>query len=202
MNEREFLDNVWSKNACTIHGHLSRLRKLGELPELASIDAMLDHVERANEEVSIRAWFQNEAGAHESIRVTPRDGRRLYRGRGRVTIVVDNLDRVSEGVRALVEEVHASLGTPAIASCNAYASPPGARTVMHFDPQESFLLQLHGRKRWRYAACAEIRFPSHASNYYANVSGHEALAKRFPKSMPRTATQATTSRMARYTMGC
>ncbi|MFO0665956.1 MAG: cupin domain-containing protein [Polyangiaceae bacterium] len=192
MSEAAFMKQKWAREACVAHGPLSRLDTLAGLPELASVEALLDHVAAANKHTSVRAWFQDATGRHESIGIEPQDAKRLYRGGG-VTIVVDGLNLVSPRIDTFLDSMGAALGTPAIACCNVYASPPGARTVMHFDPQESFLLQVQGRKRWRYAANTTFRFPTEASNFYAHVPGHEVIARTFPKEMPKTARKVTLS---------
>ena len=100
---------------------------------------------------------------------------------------------VSPGIRALLDDMQAALGTPGLATCNAYASPPKAHTVMHFDPQETFFLQMRGKKRWRYAPNAQLPFPSQASNFYENVHAVAAVGRTFPKALPEDAQEVVLS---------
>jgi 50S ribosomal protein L16 3-hydroxylase len=81
------------------------------------------------------------------------------------------------------------LGTPMRGvSCNAYASPPGIGSRMHFDQQEVFLVQLQGHKQWRVAPCDEVRFPTEP--YFGDGLRPELslLRPSFPSRMPKSST--------------
>ena len=192
LGNQHFLEHVWAKSSRVVRGKLRRMSEISDLPELRSVDELLTHVERAGDKVSVRAWFPDTQGRHESISLTAAAAKRLYRA-GNATIVVDNVDRVSPEIRQMLDELQQATGTPGIASCNVYASPPGVRTVMHFDPQDSFFLQVLGKKRWRYAENTQLPFPAKASNYYENVPSEREIARTFPKRMPQGAKEVVLS---------
>lgn len=75
------------------------------------------------------------------------------------TICADDVSGFDAGLAAVAEALVRDLGC-AGGRFNAYLSPAGARTPMHFDTRVSTTLQLTGRKRWRYQRTAAAPNPS------------------------------------------
>lgn len=162
------------------------MSEVANLPELRSVQDLLSHVEATGDKVTVRAWFQDTQGRQDSIVLSAAAAKRLY-GAGNATIVVDGLDQISPRVRKLLDDIQTAVGTPGPTTCNVYASPPAAHTVMHFDPQETFFLQIRGKKKWHYTPNTQLPFPAQASNYYENVHAVAEIGRTFPKAMPRGA---------------
>lgn len=172
-----FLERYWTQRPLVVRGSPRRLPALFRAPALQTLDGLL-----ATSPGRIRTWFTDEQGVAQSAEVSAAAARTLYLTR-RLTIVVDGLQvpAVIELMTRMKKELR-TLQAPF--GANAYASPAGVTTRMHFDEQDVFLVQVRGRKRWRYAPQTQIRFPPQ-SHFGAKVGVENALiATRFPEQMP------------------
>jgi 50S ribosomal protein L16 3-hydroxylase len=118
----------------------------------------------------------------------------LYR-RGAHTIRVGGIETAVPIVAAVLRQVGRELETPLNDSfCNAYTSPVGARTAIHFDEQDVFIVQISGRKLWRIAPNRSVRAP--AFGYSGGPLGRlerAQLSGPLPRGMPRSAIPIETS---------
>jgi ribosomal protein L16 Arg81 hydroxylase len=175
-----FLERYWTQRPLVVRGSPRRLPALFHAPELQTLADLLDASPGR-----IRTWFTDERGAAQSVVVSAAAARTLYLTR-RLTVVVDGLrvPAVSELMARMKKELQ-TLQSPI--GANAYASPAGVTTRMHFDEQDVFLVQVRGRKRWRYAPQTQIRFPPQ-SHFGAKVDVENALiAAHLPGQMPARA---------------
>jgi ribosomal protein L16 Arg81 hydroxylase len=177
-----FLDHHWTRRITVARGAPGRMPQLFGAAALQSLAGLLacPH-ERA------QAWVTTRAGGHVQFKVGAAEAEALF-AQGATTIVVDFLRHPV--VDELLLQLHRELGTPQHeVFCSAYVSPPGIGTVMHFDSQDIFLVQIKGRKRWRVAPVAELKHPSRS--FVPAVGRVEPdlapVAARLPREMPKTA---------------
>ncbi len=128
------------------------------------------------------------------VKVSDAQARALYSG-GTATVVVDYLEHPA--IDRLLRQMYRELGTPQHeVFCSVYVSPPGIGTVMHFDSQDLFLVQIEGEKRWRIARVAELAYPTRS--FVPAVGKLEPdlarIARTFPKQMPKGSRSLTLSR--------
>lgn len=163
-----------------VRGAPARLPSLFRAPALQSLDGIL-----GTNPARVRAWFTDERGAAQSAELTAEAARTLYRDR-RLTIVADTL-RI-RGVEALMARMKEELHTFCFpVGANAYVSPAGVGTRMHFDEQDVFLVQVRGKKRWRFAPQTQLRHPTDP-HFGAKLGAENALSRpKFPTRMPRGA---------------
>lgn len=156
MSTSDFMEHYWARQWKVFRGPLSRLRLIGDTPELATLDGLL----RAPHK-KIRCWFPNRRGSLGQIRATPSQARQMYNGTVN-TVVIDGLRHPA--VVAWLEAIARDLGTaqPSVGA-NVYASPPGAGSHFHFDHQDNFLLQVAGKKEW---LVAEADVPYTTRSYF------------------------------------
>jgi 50S ribosomal protein L16 3-hydroxylase len=117
--------------------------RLGGLAELCSWDAVQLLGSRTRD---VTAWFEAADGRHLTAEVAPEAARKLYQAG--VTFYVKDMAEL-EPVR---DSLARSLSVPRDNfQCNLFCNLPGATTRMHFDPVDTFTVQIKGRKRWRIA---------------------------------------------------
>lgn len=179
----EFRAQYWPERPFETHGPLERLVELATCAELTSPLAMID-AGRSR----LRVWLTGPDGKLRKLRqVTPADASTFVISRVG-TVVIDGIDEFLAPLGGLMSQCCELLGVPRErAACNAYLSPAGVGTRMHFDQQEVIVLQLGGRKRWRFCANEQVRFPTRP--YFGNSISPElrAIAAEFPTEMPEDA---------------
>lgn len=160
LTVEEFTGSVWPHRRHVSHGDLARFGEIAAIPELASLENLLDHIDRVDPSgIAVQAWFTDADGKHTQATVSARSARALY-GLRQVTIVVDNIERIFPAIQSYLERVSGQLPSPQDpVSCHVYASPIGKGTRMHFDRQENFFLQMRGCKIWTIAENANVRVP-------------------------------------------
>ncbi|WP_428269509.1 JmjC domain-containing protein [Haliangium sp.] len=187
LTPAEFRAQHWPDTPFVTHGSRDRLGALAECAALADAASVLD-VHPAK----IRVWLTGPDRKLRKLReVAPADAKSFVLSEVG-TVVVDEVDAHIEPVDALMRGCCELLGVAREnAACNAYLSPAGAGTRMHFDQQEVIVLQLGGRKRWRFCANEQVRFP--VRPYFGNRIPPElaALASSFPDEMPSGAQEVT-----------
>jgi 50S ribosomal protein L16 3-hydroxylase len=175
-----FIDHYWTKRHVVARGKPERLPALFGAPELQSLERVLDCPH-----AHVKAWLQDPRGGLSEVALDARQAAGLYEG-GRATVIVDGLRHAV--VSSLMAQMEVELGTPQPKiGCNVFVSPAGMGTRMHFDEQDVFLVQLHGRKRWKVAPMREAPYPP--EGYMGAGVGPELglIATRFATKMPKDA---------------
>jgi 50S ribosomal protein L16 3-hydroxylase len=176
-----FLHHYWTRRALLARAAHARLPELFDAPELRSLAGLLGCPHR-----QVQAWFATAGGGHMQLKVSDAQALALYRG-GATTVVVDYLEHPQ--IDHLLQQMHRELGTPQHeVFCSVYVSPPGIGTVMHFDSQDLFFVQIEGKKRWRIAKVAELEYPTRS--FVPAVGKLEPdlarVVSSFPKQMPKS----------------
>ena len=76
-----------------------------------------------------------------------------------MTVMVDGLDRHDRGLRALVDDTRRTLGIPEPVEIAAFVSPEGSGFGLHYDCVPNWVIQIEGRKRWRYSELPAVSHP-------------------------------------------
>lgn len=128
------------------------LKELIEAPEFANVENLF-HCPIAG---SIRADYTRIDRDSEGD-ITPERALELYRDACTIFLSRIANEPAKRWARALDREFGLIPGTTQI---NAFASIPGRGLSWHWDPQEVFIVQLHGRKRWHVAPNEHIEWPT------------------------------------------
>jgi len=168
LTPRRFLAGHWGKRPAFIRGTPRKFAELGF--SLRSLPAAIASRVPAG---SLQLWFVGAdhrpvAGPARPERYRPADGLSLKAYR--------ICDRV-ESLATFCAGIKMALALPGEVSMTAYAAPAGNGFRMHYDWQPNFVLQIEGRKRWRFAATPDVAWPP------ANVGPStdlDDLADRFP----------------------
>ena len=141
-----FLDDHWERAPLHVRGRPDEAR--ASLVTLDAVDAMLStRVNRhpdislvnARDPIEVDDYTDHE-GLIDPIRVA-----RLFAAGA--TLIVNNLDQLSLGVRTLVSGLETELGIHAQA--NLYLTPGGAQGfAAHYDSHDVLLVQVLGQKQW------------------------------------------------------
>lgn len=156
---RRFLSEHWPDTLLVQHGDPRRLEGLIDAPEFESIDALT--ALEAREWLAQSSRFPNGFG---NVGVSGEAAAALFH----VGFTIYGVEPALHSRRALawVTALERDLGlTPGLIRTSIFLSKPGPGARMHFDAQESFVVQLKGRKRWTLAHNRDVRYAT--ENYIA-----------------------------------
>jgi ribosomal protein L16 Arg81 hydroxylase len=180
MPRELFLERYWTSRPLFVRGSPLRLPAVFRARALQTLGGLL-----GASPTGVRTWFVDPRGAERSVEVPADAAAELYLSR-RLTVVVDGV-RIP-AVETLMSRMKAELVTLQHSiGANAYVSPAGVGTRMHFDQQDVFLVQIVGRKRWTIAPQTQVRHPTEP--FFGGQLGRENRLHRarFPTRMPRAA---------------
>lgn len=164
---RRFLREHWPRTLLVQHGRPARLKGLIDAPELHDVDALTA--------LSARQWlvqsarFKNRFG---NVPVTGSAAAEFFHT-GHTIYAVEpefHSEPFLRWLAALERDLQLSAG---LILSSVFLSKPGPGSRMHFDAQESFVVQVRGRKRWWLAPNQDVQFP--AENYIAGDPVPESL---------------------------
>jgi len=149
-----FLNHYWTGRPLWSHGPVTRF---GGLAELDGIGTILRVAVRSR--IEMKAILRGTHHHSNEIPIDPSSAISLYDSGA--TIVCNGLHRWHQVVSAWTHSLTRQLRTPQDAgNCNAYMSPPGVGVGMHFDDHAVIVVQLGGRKRWRFAVNRTVTNPT------------------------------------------
>lgn len=188
-NTKNFLDQYWPDRRIIEHGNPKRLAAIFKIAGLQSVNALMDSILKSGTSViNTRLWFQNKDGYIQDSKVNPNIAKSMYT-LGKVTVVADSVNYIFPPIDRFMHRIASELGTSLNSlACNVYCSPAGVGTVMHFDNQEVFLLQIKGRKEWKIAPNHNIKFPTQSYFNKTNLKLPDELSlicSKLPSRMPR-----------------
>jgi ribosomal protein L16 Arg81 hydroxylase len=144
---QHFLDHHWEREHLHVRGRPDEAR--ASLVTLDAVDAMLTTRVNRHPDVSVvnaRDPVEPEDYTDAGDLVDPIRVARLFSAGA--TLIINNLDQLSPGVRALVSHLESELGVHAQA--NLYLTPGGAQGfAAHYDSHDVLLVQVLGQKQWR-----------------------------------------------------
>ncbi len=183
LKAKDFLENYWAQTPYATTAYHKKLKEITQLPELQSVKEALKVECR-----SIRAWFETKDNNIKQLNVSAEQAYDLYQ-MGNVTLSLDGIDTGCKPIRNAMESIYRELKSPLRNfGCNLYASAKGGGTRMHFDQQEVFLLQVKGKKEWRYILNEQVRWPLSSCFDVDNLADElEYLQPKFPHKMPAKA---------------
>ncbi len=165
---RQFLRDHWPRTLLVQHGPAARLKGLVDAPELRDVDALT--ALHARQWLVQSARFKNRFG---NVPVAGSAAAEFFHT-GHTIYAVEPEFRSAPFLRwlaALERDLALSAG---LILPSVFLSKPGPGSRMHFDAQESFVVQVRGRKRWWLAPNEGVQFP--AENYIAGDAVPGSLA--------------------------
>jgi hypothetical protein len=91
-------------------------------------------------------------------------------GRG-ATICVTTLNSADAVLSELCTILNRQLVSPDRFYVNSYYSPAGQGFGIHYDPQSVWIVQIEGRKRWRYSRTPEVEYPLQGTTGVLHAAG-------------------------------
>src|SRR4029450_3215760 len=140
-----FLGRFWPRRPVWNHGAAQRLGRLTELDQIGHVIALA-----VRSHVEMKAVLSGTQHDTNEIPISHSSALSLYDSGA--TIAFNEIHRWHDAVGDWVECLARDLSVPRdFARCNLYLSPRGSGVSMHFDDHEVIVVQLAGRKRWRFA---------------------------------------------------
>lgn len=150
--------------------------------ELLTRETLIDVLKApiANQILHIKVAYTDSAGASQEYGCVGADDALRHFQNG-ATLCVTALDTVSPPLGELRESLQREFLTPDPILFNCYYSPHGQGFGTHFDQQSVWIMQLDGRKRWRYSAKPATLYPienstAAAVGQYRTTAGAPVIA--------------------------
>lgn len=178
---KRFLGEHWPNTLLVQHGPIARFEGLADAPEFESIGALTSLP--AENWLVQSSRFPNGFG---NVPVSGDAAASFFHAGFTIYGVEPELN--SPSIRRWLSALERELGLPSpFIRTSVFLSKPGPGARMHFDAQESFVVQLKGEKRWWLAPNRDVDFP--AENYIAGdpvppsleAQLHQPLAAEMPK---------------------
>lgn len=145
---RHFFERLWERRAAFLHAPERSWDHLG-----VTVDTVLRAIERA--ELTARIVVTEDG----DDRVTPARGAIALPLPEGSTLCVNSVERAFPEVDALCRDVLSGFGLASHSLCNLYYSAEGHGFAGHFDTQAVFVVQLAGKKIWRYGSAPDVPWP-------------------------------------------
>ncbi len=145
---RVFFEQVWGRRAALLRAPGRSWDHLG-----VTADTVLRGIERA--ELTARIAVTEDG----DDRVSPARGAVALPLPEGSTLCVNGVERAFPEVDALCHDVLRGFGLASHAICNLYYSAEGHGFAGHFDTQAVFVVQLAGKKIWRYGGAPDVPWP-------------------------------------------
>ncbi len=154
----QFLAEYWEKQALHIRGTPGKFAGLfdRERFDRAILHANFDRP--APSSFGIRAFWRNRHGLYAAMEIEPHQVREAFSSR--TTICVNDISAGDAGLARFAAHIKRQLhlSTPVHFSC--YLSPEGEGLDTHYDARHATILQLSGRKQWRYSRLPVSHYPA------------------------------------------
>ena len=184
MPASQFLTEHWPNRPLFQHGPVERLTGLCDIPELDSVESLL------------QAWkgvvtvFPSKSGDEGDAPSVPPDQAWELWKRG-YALVFNAVHLSVPRLVPVLRRLQADLGLPSLtnARCIVYATPLDAGAKPHFDQNANFVVQLRGEKIWKLAPNPAITNPTTRFVMGADVSPELQMQARdrFITEMPADA---------------
>jgi ribosomal protein L16 Arg81 hydroxylase len=106
---------------------------------------------------ALKVASNDARGVVQLVPVPPAAAIPLYQAG--LTVCFTALEQHDRALRHFTAALKAQLGTAGLVRINAYWSPDGRGFGRHFDDHPVFIVQLEGRKRWRFSATPALAAP-------------------------------------------
>ncbi len=142
---REFVDTYVHRRVLHVPGDPDKIAGLFDRARLLAIVAA--HGDAA--QPALVAGFRTPSGDHRRMSIAPAQlDTALAAG---MTVMIDHLELADADLRALVEDTRRTLAIPEPTDIGAFLSPADSGFGIHFDQVDNWVIQIEGRKRWRYS---------------------------------------------------
>lgn len=156
LTPQEFMGNVWPGTFQHFTGPVERLAELLTQPGLADVEALVRNPMRG--EIRGEPTLPGRSITRE---LTPERAIELYKEGDTIFLTRLASEPLLEWVRTLDRAFGLMPGTTQI---NAFASSAGPGLNWHWDPQELFIVQIKGAKRWNVAPNDAVEWASIGSS--------------------------------------
>ncbi len=166
-------------SALVEHGPLSRLDILTSIPELQSVETLIEAWDSGHE--TGRVWSPASGKAFQMFATNKSQLRNLYNNG--FAVVMERVERYVPALSALCVSLERDLGVgQGQVNVQAFCARAGGRGRAHFDSGFNFNCQLQGLKTWKLKENTGVRFPH--MNMFLGTHACEELQRIFEGPLP------------------
>lgn len=157
ITPEEFLAEYWEKKALFVRGTPGKFKGLfdRERFDRAILHAGFD--KRAPASFGIHAFWRNRHDQYAAIQIEPQQVREALTSR--TTICVNDIGAGDAGLARFAADIKRQLQLTSPVRFNCYLSPPGEGLDTHYDARHAMVIQIEGRKQWRYSRLPAANYP-------------------------------------------
>jgi len=157
LTPEAFLAEYWEKQALHVRGTPNKFARLFDQERFDQALLRANFDKRAPASFGIRAFWRNRHGLYAAIEIQPDQVREAFASRS--TICVNDISAGDAGLARFAAHIkrQLNLSSPVYFSC--YLSPEGEGLDTHYDARHATILQLSGRKLWRYSRHPAMPYP-------------------------------------------
>ncbi|QSQ21784.1 cupin-like domain-containing protein [Pyxidicoccus parkwayensis] len=157
VTPEEFLAKYWEKQALHVRGTPEKFARLFDRKRFDQAILHAGFDKRAPASFGIHAFWRNRHGLYAAIEIAPDQVREALTSR--TTVCVNDIGAGDEGLSVFAAHIKRQLGLPSPVRFNCYLSPPGEGLDTHYDARHATVIQLSGRKLWRYSRLPAAAYP-------------------------------------------
>ncbi|MCP3100120.1 cupin domain-containing protein [Myxococcus sp. K15C18031901] len=152
-----FLSEYWEKQALFVRGTPEKFKALFDRQRFdqALLHAGFD--KRAPASFGIHAFWRNRHDEYAAITLSPDQVREALTSR--TTVCVNDIGAGDAGLARFAAHIRRQLNLATPVRFNCYLSPPGEGLDTHYDARHAMVIQIAGRKLWRYSRLPATPYP-------------------------------------------
>jgi ribosomal protein L16 Arg81 hydroxylase len=157
ITPEQFLAEYWEKQALHVRGTPNKFAWLFDQERFDQAILRANFDKRAPASFGIRAFWRNRHGLYAAIEIQPDQVREAFASRS--TICVNDISAGDAGLARFAAHIKRQLNLTSPVYFSCYLSPEGEGLDTHYDARHATIIQLSGRKLWRYSRHPALPYP-------------------------------------------
>jgi ribosomal protein L16 Arg81 hydroxylase len=158
ITPEKFLEEYWEQKALHIRGTPDKFVRLFDRDRFDRAILHANFDKRAPSSFGIRAFWRNRHGLYAAIEIEPHQVREAFASR--TTICVNDITAGDAELARFAAHIKRQLNLASPVHFSCYLSPEGEGLDTHYDARHATVIQISGRKLWRYSLLPAAHYPA------------------------------------------